>query len=128
MIKRIETIAFEECSHNPPCHYIEYPTEKRFINQEDKIILGINPDDSDQTQTCNFSELQGFDQCTVVSFSTQLVETISTELNYDGQSLVGDVGGWPQGPDPAVDRAGRGWGLAQEPHGGGCKDIGREAA
>ena len=93
MIKRIETIAFEECSHNPPCHYIEYPTEKRFINQEDKIILGINPDDSDQTQTCNFSELQGFDQCTVVSFSTQLVETISTELNYDGQSLVGEGGG-----------------------------------
>ena len=91
MIKRIETIAFEECSHDPPCHHIDYPTEKRFINQEDEIILGINPDDF--TQTCNVSELQGFDQCTVVSFSTQVVETISTELNYDGQSLVGEGGG-----------------------------------
>ena len=34
----IETIAFEECSHDPPCHHIDYPTEKRFINQEDEII------------------------------------------------------------------------------------------
>ena len=88
----IRTIAYQECSHDPPCQHIEYPTERRAINQEDEILLGINPD-SDQTKTCNVTKLQGFDQCTIVSFSTQAVETISTELNYDGQSLVGEGGG-----------------------------------
>ena len=92
MIDMIRTIAYQECSHDPPCQHIEYPTERRAINKEDEILLGINPD-SDQTKTCNVTKLQGFNQCTIVSFSTQAVETISTELNYDGQSLVGEGGG-----------------------------------